>query len=323
VKAFGRAVPWLLLLLAVADWVGLKAGRLEHPAWLLAVLVGGAVLALGTRLIVATWGMRPGSGRRGHAAGESLLIAGILVALLAGSANWLLGLQGFVVLLEGEAVPLHGGSHLQQFDGGPLARLEEMELALLLEELELVAAGPGSFFPRSHLLVTHSEEAPVMLSLDRNSAGSSGSLRFFQGAFGFAPRIVILKNDEELFDRVVPFTTRTREQAGISFTGTFTIEEEQLHVDGAVELDSLDEGMRGHATLTLSVAREGRMLGRGRLIPGHFAEIDEGYRIGFAGLEKWSEIDVSRRHYGRAVLAGAIVALAGAVLWPVAAWRRR
>jgi hypothetical protein len=197
-----------------------------------------------------------------------------------------------------------------------------MDVALLLEELELVAAGSGNFFPRSHVLVTHSEDVPVMLTLDRNSAGTTGSLRFFQGAFGFAPRIVILKNDEELFDRVVPFTTRIREQAGISFTGTFTVEEEQLHVDGTVDLDSLDEGMRGHATLTLSVARAGRMLGRGRLIPGHFAEIDEGYRIGFAGLEKWSEIDVSRRHYGGAVLAGAIVALAGAVLWPVAGWRR-
>jgi len=323
VKAFGRVVPWLLLLLAVADWVGLKAGRLEHPAWLLAALVGGAVLALGSRLIVVAQGLRPGSERRGRAAGESLLIAGILVALVAGSANWLLGLQGFVVLLEGEAVPLHGGTHLQQFDGGPLARIDEMDVALLLEELELVASGPGNFFPRSHLLVTHSEDAPVMLSLDRNGAGSTGSLRFFQGAFGFAPRIVILKDGEELFDRVVPFTTRTREQAGISFAGTFTVEQEQLHVDGAVDLDSLDEGMRGHATLTLTVAREGRLLGRGRLIPGHFAEIDEGLRIGFAGLEKWSEIDVSRRHYGGAVLTGALIALAGAVVWPVAAWRRR
>ena len=51
--------------------------------------------------------------------------------------------------------------------------------------------------------------------------------------------------------------------------------------------------------------------------------IEEGYRIGFAGLEKWSEVDVSRRTYGGAVLAGAALALAGAVLWPIAAWRSR
>ncbi len=80
--------------------------------------------------------------------------------------------------------------------------------------------------------------------------------------------------------------------------------------------------MRGHATLRLSVRRDGEMLGQGSLLPGHFADLARGYRIGFVSLKKWTEVDVSRRHYGRAVLAGSALALVGAVAWPLAAWRR-
>ena len=78
--------------------------------------------------------------------------------------------------------------------------------------------------------------------------------------------------------------------------------------------------MRGHATLVLAVTREGVAIGRGKLLPGHFANLEQGYRVGFAGLQKWSEVDVSRRTYGSAVLAGTVLALGGAVLWPFAAW---
>ena len=88
------------------------------------------------------------------------------------------------------------------------------------------------------------------------------------------------------------------------------------------DLASLDEGMQGHATLHLTVERDGELIGRGSLLPGRFAEIDQGYRVGFAGLEKWSEIDISRRHQGGLVLAGMGLAVAGAALWGVAAWRR-
>jgi hypothetical protein len=58
-------------------------------------------------------------------------------------------------------------------------------------------------------------------------------------------------------------------------------------------------------------------------LPGHFADIDEGYRIGFAGLERWSEIVISRRSYGQVVLAGTGLLVVGAVLWLVAVWRER
>jgi len=80
----------------------------------------------------------------------------------------------------------------------------------------------------------------------------------------------------------------------------------------------MDDGMRGHATLALTVSREGATLGQGNLLPGHFADIEEGYRVGFAGLERWSEIDISRRNYGWVVKVGSVLALAGAILWVIA-----
>ena len=94
-------------------------------------------------------------------------------------------------------------------------------------------------------------------------------------------------------------------------------------MEGSVDLATLDAAMKGHATLVLSVRREGAAIGRGKLLPGHFADLEQGYRLGFAGLQKWSEVDVSRRTYGSAVLAGAALALGGVVLWPIAAWRSR
>jgi hypothetical protein len=322
-KAFGRALPWLLLLVAVADWIALRSGWLSHHPWVLATVVGAVIILLLLRLGLVAWSLRARRRKPGPATGEALLVVGALVALVAGMANWTLGLQGFVVLNEGEAIPLHGGSHLQQFDGGPLARVDEMNVVLTLEELKLLPSGTDFFYPESHLLVQRGTGAPQRVSIGTGSTGSVGSLRFHQGAFGFAPRIVILKDEETVLDRAVPFTTQRSGPAGISFVGSFTIEKEHLAVEGSVDLATLDAGMRGHATLVLAVMREGEPIGRGKLLPGHFADLEQDYRIGFVGLQKWSEVDVSRRTYGSAVLAGAALALGGAVLWPFAAWRSR
>ena len=316
-------MPWLLLLVAVADLIGLKSGSVAHAPWVLAGLVGAVVVSLLLRLLAVSWSLRTRRRKPGPAIGEGLLVVGVLVALVAGTANWTLGLQGFVVLNEGEAVPLHGGSHLQQFDGGPLARMDEMNVVLTLEELKLLPAGDGFFYPESHLLVQRGSGSPQRVSIGPGTTGSAGPLRFHQGAFGFAPRIVILRNGKTVFDQVVPFTTQRSGPAGISFVGSFTIEKESLAVEGSVDLATLDAAMKGHATLVLSVRREGTAIGRGKLLPGHFADLEQGYRVGFAGLEKWSEVDVSRRTYGSAVLAGAALALGGAVFWPFAAWRSR
>jgi len=93
-------------------------------------------------------------------------------------------------------------------------------------------------------------------------------------------------------------------------------------VQGEISLDDLDERMKGHPRLAVRVAKGGRAIGSGELLPGHFADLEDGYRVGFAGLKRWSEIDVSRRSYRGTAVAGLAVAALGAVLWPLAAWRR-
>lgn len=313
---------WGLGILACVDWWFLRSGSLDHPAWVLAALVA-AVSCLLVALAVDTGiGLRGRRFPRGRALAVLLFVLGCLVVLGSGSVNWAFGLQGYVILREGEVAPLYGGSHVEHLQRGPLSRIGSMDLALGLEKLEIVSAGDDFFFPRSKLVARRFDEPPISLSVDPRTAASVGSLRFYQGAFGFAPRIVILRDDETLLDEVVPFRSRRDGPAGISFEERFTVSRESLTIDGRIDLASLDEAMRGHATLELVVSREGRPLGRGELLPGHFAEMDEGYRIGFAGLERWSEIDVSRRNYRRVGLAGAALAALGAVLWPVALWRR-
>ncbi len=72
----------------------------------------------------------------------------------------------------------------------------------------------------------------------------------------------------------------------------------------------------------MTVSREGEVLGQGSLLPGHFAELEGGYRAGFAGLQMWSEIVISRRNYRGVVLAGVTCSLVGLMVWVVARWRR-
>lgn len=317
-------VPWGILLLAIADWVALRIGLLHHTPAVLAWLVALAMAALLVRGAVCIVAL---ARRRRPAAGaEALLIAGLLTALGAGAANWLLGLQGFVVLHEGERVPLADGRHLVELTGGPLARIGEIDLVLGLEEVELRPVGPAGtrgFVPRSRLLVERPGAEPRRVAVEPRHLAAVGPLRLHQGAFGFAPRIVIERDGETVFDRVVPFTTERRDRdgvRGVSFEGVFTLARESLRVDGRVDLASLDAALRGHATLHLAVRRDGELLGRGRLLPGHFAEIGDGYRVGFTGLERWSEIDLSRRGYGEVLLGGAAVAGLGLLALPLA-WR--
>lgn len=256
---------------------------------------------------------------------ELVAASGLLLALVGGSANWLLSLQGYVILVEGESVALHGGGQLQEFAAGPLARLEEMGVTLALGELELVATAQGHFYPASRITVETEGESAVELEVNPHTEAAHGPLRFHQGAFGFAPQIAILHGEDpvrEVFDRVVPFLTRREGDSGIGFDGSFDLESEGLWVEGTVDLASLDEGMRGHATLQLAVDKKGQPLGEGGLLPGQFATIDEGYSVGFVGLERWSEIVVSRRNYGLLVFVGGGLTLLGAFFWALASWRK-
>ena len=125
-----------------------------------------------------------------------------------------------------------------------------------------------------------------------------------------------------LLDALVPFTTEREGPTGVRFSGQVELADAELTIDASVDIGSLDEAMRGHATLRLVVRRGEALLGQGSLRPGHFVELDEGFRVGFTGLRKWSEIDVSRRTHSRTVRLGAGLALLGAVVWPVAHWRR-
>jgi hypothetical protein len=194
-----------------------------------------------------------------------------------------------------------------------------MDGVILLEEVELLPDG-AAFYPMSHLRFHRNGEAPVGIKVSAQQSGANGALRFFQGAFGFAPRIVILHEEEMIVDRVVPFTTE-RGLSSVSFQGRLTVEREDLEVDGRIDLSSLDDEMRGHPTLVLSIAREGSLLGHGSLLPGHFAELAGGYRVGFTDISKWSEIDIKRRNYTQVVMAGGLLGLAGGIFWPVARWR--
>jgi len=319
--AVGHGLLGIAALVTAFDWVLLRNRVLDHPTWVLGALVGVTLLGVALRSLGLARRILREPTRRGVRSAELILLAGVLVALSAGFANWLFSVQGFMVLREGEAVPLHSGSHLQGFEQGPLARLEEMNLVLGLVEVELIAHGSGGFFPQSLLELRRPEGDPARLTVSRLETATSGNLRFFQGAFGFAPRIVILREEETLFDRVVPFTTERTGPSGVSFEGSFEVVEAGLRADGRVDLASLDPAMRGHATLHLTLRHGDRLLGRGSLLPGRFADIEQGYRVGFAGLEKWSEIDISRRHYGTFVLVGGAVSLIGGVLWLLAAWR--
>jgi hypothetical protein len=319
VAGVGRWLPWVLLLTVVADWLALRTQALSHPPWVLAVLVAALVVALLGRFLGVAGSLRANwRARASSSAAQLLLLGGLLLALGAGFANWARGLQGFVVLHEGETIPLHQGSHLQQFDAGPLASLEEMDVVVTLLELELVPGGGDAFYPRSILRVGRAGEDPVRLAVSPRTVAVSRDLRFYQGAFGFAPRIVITRDDRTVFDRVVPFTTERRGESGVSFEGHFTVEKERLELRGAVHLP---EGLSGHASLSAALSHDGTPLGLGSLQPGHFAELGDRYRLGFAGLKKWSEIDVSRRNFGGLVRLGAGLALLGGVSWPLAWWR--
>jgi hypothetical protein len=302
--------------------VTFKAGFHSLPPALLATLFLGALLCLAARLGTVLVAMLYGRRRPGSGLAEILTVGGLLLAIAAGTANWLFSLQGVVVLQERETVRLDASSQLQDFDAGPMARLEEMGYFLRFDELELVPIGTDGFFPSSRLRVWKEGKEPKSIEINPREWAEVGTLRLHQGAFGFAPRIVILHDDLEVFDQVVPFLTRRQTGASLSYDGAFTLDSEDLEVTGMVNLASLDEAMQGHASLELAVVGANGPLGRGSLLPGHFADLENGYRIGFAGLSRWSEIDISRRNYGDLVVGGAIVSGLGALLWPLIRWRR-
>jgi hypothetical protein len=291
---------WAFLTAAVVDWVLLTKGVVEHPFWVLSIFVVVSVMGWVFE-IIRTVALASGRQLRPLTIITRLMmLCGLAAAFGFGVGNWLWSLQGYVVLKEHEAMPLHGGSHLMAFEAGPLSDLESLDLTLQLEELTLVPTPDGGLYAQSRLRIQGADGKVTVIDVSPREIAPFGTLRFYQGAWGFAPRIVILRGDDAVFDEVVPLMTRVHDRgAYLSFEEAFTIEDEGLEVRGGIDLSSLDEAFRGHAMLVVSVHRGGQQLGEGRLSIGHFAEIEDGYRIGFAGLERWSEIDFSRRNYRR------------------------
>ena len=209
-------------------------------------------------------------------------------------------------------MPLHHGTHLLALEKGPFADLARFNLELQLVELDLRANDDGLVYPVSTIRVRGADGRVEESVLTPWRSATHGDLRFYQGAYGFAPRIVVRRDGETLVDDVVPFTTEARGSGvGVGYEGSVTASEHDLEVRGAVDTGTLDEAMRGHVALALEVRLGDRALGAGRLLPGHFADLDDGYQVGFAGMEQWSEIDFSRRNYRRVSLVGFGLALSG------------
>lgn len=263
-------------------------------------------------LLIILYAVDATASARRRAYGSVLALCGALVIFGGGMANWLFSLQGYVILTEVDALPLQAAGHLQGFDAGPLSNPGELAAMIQLEKVDLVAAGDG-FIPTSHLRVRRDGDV-TRLTIAPGQGAELQSLRLRQGVFGFAPRIVVVKADRLLSDKVIPFTTRRTDGKGTRFYGGLTIPEERLEIRAVVDLSGLDDHMRGHPKLAVVVDREGKEIGRGELLPGHYAELRDGYRIGFTALKKWSEIDISRRNYPEPMLAGAALIVLGGIV---------
>lgn len=296
----------LAAAVSIVVLVAMRIGVIPSSPRLFAAAAAGVLLLAAIALLAAL---------RKRSLPAALFAAGLLLVYGGGMANYLFSLQGYTILTEFEAIRLADGKALQAFDAGPLSNVREMELTLQLEQLALIAAGDG-FIPQSRIRLVRKGTPAHVVDVSQNRGATDGTLRFVQGAFGFAPRIVVTRNGETVFDRYIPFTTSRVGIDGVSFSETFEIGSERMTVSGAIDLGALDPAMQGHARIGLAVSRDGRPLGRGELSMGHFAKLADGTYIGYAGLKRWSEIDISRRNYPQPIFAGGALLVLSVVAWP-------
>ena len=112
----------------------------------------------------------------------------------------------------------------------------------------------------------------------------------------------------------IRFRTEVDPQWRIGFGETFRIEAHALEISAAVDLSGVDPILSGHPQLRISVTHRGAALGRGVLSPGHFVDLEGGYRVGFVGLKMWTEVDVARPSPRTAILGGFGVMALGLVV---------
>lgn len=313
-----------VLCAAAAELALVRAGRLAHPLGVIGALTALAVvLALvraGATIVLAA----RASTRPAAALAEVVALAGLVVVLAGGVWNWARGFQGFVVLTEGDAVPLSGGAHLRDFRAGPLAERGALAVALKLEDVRFARVDGPIFSPESHLILDRAGGPHTRIVVRQGLPGAVGPLRLYQGAFGFSPRLVVEERGRTLLDEIVPFATRGDEAEGIAFEGSVSVPGRSIELQGRVSLAELDPNqLKGHPKLWLTVVDDGRRVGSSELELGHFVEVRPGLRVGLAGMPRWTEIDVSRRSYRGVMLAGAGTFVVGLLAWACAAWRLR
>jgi hypothetical protein len=254
--------------------------------------------------------------------GEILALAGVAVVAAAGLANWALDFRGLLLLTEGEELPLANLRHYRAVAAGPLGNPGPGDAVVRLQRVELVRA-PAGLAPRSRLFFTPRRGEPFReLVVEQARAARAGALTLHQGAFGFVPRVVVQREGQTIHDAYVPMGARRDAARGVSHEGTLTLEDGVV-LTFAIDLSQLDEEMKGHPVLGVELRRGQEILGRGELLPGHGATMRDGWHVGFGGLKRWSEIDVSRGSFRGTALAGMVIAVVGAAVWIGARVRRR
>lgn len=321
VRGVLRAAVAVMALAFVAYLGAVKRGFVgPRPEFL------GGVATIVLVLGVAWTGAAALAARRGPrrvaAIGEALLAAGISLVAAGGLANWAFGMQGLVVLFERQPHAVHGPADLEAFSGGPLADAGALDFTLALARLRFAPAGKDGFKALSELKLLDATGEERALSVQVGRAAVHRDLVLHQGAFGFSPHLVVAAGGQKVFDEFVPFRTVVDGRGGVGFVGDLEVPAAKLAIRGRITLEDLDDEMRGHPTLELEL-REGEGPVQGiTLKPGEVADLGRRVRVGFTGLSRWAEIDLSHRTYPVPILAGAALFVIGALLWPLGAWRR-
>ena len=98
-----------------------------------------------------------------------------------------------------------------------------LNLTIAVAHVTLEPVGPGGFRAVTRLKVLDRAGSEEGISVSRSTAAAYRSLVFHQGAFGFAPKLYIVKDGRTLLDTFVPFRTVREGPDGASFLGDFEI----------------------------------------------------------------------------------------------------
>lgn len=300
-----------------------RSGAMEARPWLVAAVGGVAALAAAGALACAVQRVMAERGRRAAAAGgEAAVMAGLLVVIGVGFANWLFEYRAFLLLTEGDRVTLGTERHLREVTTGPLGAVGSLSGTVELAKVELRPSSDGGFIPASRLLLaTDAPARPREIVIAPGQPGRGSGAIFQQGAFGFVPRVIVQRQGKTLFDQPVQLESRRDDARGISFEASIPLQDQQAELKVAVDLSRLDERMKGHPVLGVALRRGEETIGAGELLPGHGATMKDGWQVGFGGMKMWSEIDLRRHDFHFAALLGLLTTAVGLCVWVVARWR--